>query len=59
MASDITPDEIQSMKKYLHDHPLPADFDGDEGVLDETLSPDEFEARCIWHILKNLGELPT
>lgn len=59
MARTFTPGEIAEMKAFLRAHPPDPAYDDEDELFDGKLPPEEFKARCVRDILKNLGELPT
>ena len=59
MARTFTPEEIAEMKAFLRAHPPDPAYDDEDELFDGKLPPEEFKARCVRDILKNLGALPT
>ena len=60
MAYQITPEEIEEMKRFLKENPIDPQYDDPEGyiVLDGDTPLSQLEARSCYDLLKELGELP-
>ena len=60
MAYQITPEEIEEMKRFLKENPIDPQYDEPEGyiVLDGPPPTPQEVARGYYDLLKDLGELP-
>lgn len=57
MARNITPQEIEEMREFLRNNPIDHSYDEEAEFLDNRLPPKQSEARLVYELLKELGEL--
>ena len=56
LASDITPNEIKEMAKFLKEHPIDPAYDEEMKLMDGDVPDDQFMARLCRSILDNLTQ---